>query len=44
MSLSQQIEKDYITAYKAKDTLRVSVLACPHKSLPQATPGGHKPS
>ncbi|MDO5537283.1 MAG: GatB/YqeY domain-containing protein [Desulfovibrionaceae bacterium] len=26
MSLYQQIEKDYITAYKAKETVRVSVL------------------
>ncbi len=33
MSLSQQIEKDYITAYKAKDTLRVSVLRMLKTSL-----------
>ncbi|MDO4840632.1 MAG: GatB/YqeY domain-containing protein [Desulfovibrionaceae bacterium] len=33
MSLSLQIEKDYITAYKAKDTLRVSVLRMLKTSL-----------
>ena len=33
MSLSQQIEKDYITVYKAKDTLRVSVLRMLKTSL-----------
>lgn len=33
MSLSQQIEKDYITAYKAKETLRVSVLRMLKTSL-----------
>lgn len=33
MSLSLQIEKDYITAYKSKDTLRVSVLRMLKTSL-----------
>ncbi len=33
MSLFEQINKDYVTAYKAKDTQRVSVLRMPKASV-----------
>ncbi len=45
MSLEKQIEKDYLTAYKAKDTVRVSVLRLLKTSLKRrlvdtSRPGG----